>query len=142
MLALIIIAVIVVFLLFKIFSTTAGIIGIVVALLLIFGNFLVKMQQRGEDAKLNRSIKKRRTHLQSIPDQIDAKLEAIQASKTEEELDAHMYALMDIMNELDSYGERLLEDAGMTKSTLPQQREYAYQLYDRTLARIQGKKED
>ena len=136
MLVLLIFIVIAVFLLFKLFSATVGIIGIVIGLILAPIIIMSKVQEHKRLTTPNRPDKTRRTPLHKLPEQIDEHLGAIQTATNEADLNKHMEKLLAAMDELSAQNERILEASGLTKSTIPQQREYAYRCYDSALARI------
>lgn len=138
LLCLLIAAVCIVWLTGEFFFAIGTTIALVFVALGLLSKILQKAGKLNREAGLKRSVNKRRTHLRELSTQIDTHLGALQIAKTEADLDAHMEALISAMDELSSCSERLLEDAGVTKSNLPQQREYAFKCYDATLAKIKN----
>lgn len=140
MLALLIGAFIIVWLIGQFFSAVGALIAAAIMLLVVLVKCYDKYGREHQMSKLRKQGQKRVSHLHELRDQIDESLVGIEKAQDHDEASAHLERALDAMAEIESYSERLLEDAEMTKSIIPQQRKYFMDRYQAALDRIQNSK--
>ena len=85
----------------------------------------------GEDKQLS--------HLHDILEEFDLHKQIINTSDDPTVVKTHLDGLLGVMDEIMTYDETLLRKAGMTKSTMPQQKQKVLELYDTMIEQAKEK---
>lgn len=116
----------------------ALIVAIIFALIFFISWRAVNREQHQRDEQHNQEIDENQIlYLQSLLTNIDKYQAVINNSDNVEDVKKNLDWLLAVIDEIMSYDEETLRTAGMTKSTMPQQKEFVLKNYDVVLEQAQ-----